>query len=559
MEANLSWSENGRHHSRRLYVAAVVVLVVAASAVGARGAGAAAAASSDTQAPTAPPSVQANVVSGTLLGLGWAPASDDVGVAGYGIYENGVRIVSTQALSASVSGLSCGTSYTFAVDAYDDAGNRSPATAVSVSTASCAGSSDTQAPTAPPSVQANVVSGTLLGLGWAPASDDVGVAGYGVYEDGVRIVTTQALSASISGLSCGTSYTFAVDAYDAAGNRSPATTITATTAACVTPPPPAQAGSSVYWGAYVEGPQTYGYLYGGTWSTAPWCDTGTQCALDRFTQDAGKRPSIEHFGEGAPWNQSFDTGAMKLVQSRGDIPAVDIGTGDTSLAAVAAGAYDSSITSWAQAAKAWGHPFFLILDEEMNGRWYGYSPGHNGNTAADFVAAWRHMHDIFTSVGATNVTWVWCPNVNMTGDFPFDQMYPGDAYVDWTGLIGYNWGQGEWLSFSTIFGSSYADLMRLAPQKPVFVAEVATNEVGGSKSSWITDTLSFQLPRNFPQIKALTWFNWRIDEKDVYWPWEIESSDSSQQAFRDAIGSSYYAPGGSFANLPLLSKVAPLP
>ncbi len=74
--------------------------------------------------------------------------------------------------------------------------------------------------------------------------------------------------------------------------------------------------------------------------------------------------------------------------------------------------YDSWLTTQAQAMKSFGHPMFLLFDEEMNGTWYSYSPGQNGNTAAGFVAMWRHVHDVFTSVGATNVTWVWCPNTS---------------------------------------------------------------------------------------------------------------------------------------------------
>jgi hypothetical protein len=310
----------------------------------------------------------------------------------------------------------------------------------------------------------------------------------------------------------------------------------------------------------MEGAQTYAYLYGGTWSNGPWCDPGTQCALDRFTRDAGKRPSIEHWGQPAPWDAPFDPSTMSLVTNRGDIPALDMSTGSTSLAAIGNGTYDDSIRAWAEAAKEWGHPFFLVLDEEMNGTWMPYSAGHNGNTVADFVAAWRHMHDVFDAVGATNVTWVWCPNVDVFGNLPIDQLYPGDAYVDWTGLIGFNWGtQGDvWMSFSTLYSRSYADLIRLAPSKPIFIAEIASAEEGGSKAHWIKDTLTVQLPQNFPQIKAFVWFNWRVDEKNAYWPWEIESSPSAQHAFKNGITSSYYAPGGSFGNLPLLSKVKPL-
>jgi hypothetical protein len=67
------------------------------------------------------------------------------------------------------------------------------------------------------------------------------------------------------------------------------------------------------------------------------------------------------------------------------------------------------------------------------------------------------------------------------------------------------------------------------------------------------------VPHNFPQIKALLWFNWRIYDRAAWRSWEIESSAASQQAFASAVSSSYYTPGGSFGSLPLLTKVQPLP
>ena len=79
------------------------------------------------------------------------------------------------------------------------------------------------------------------------------------------------------------------------------------------------------------------------------------------------------------------------------------------------GRYDSYIREFATKAKEWGHPFFLRFDWEMNGFWFPWSEGVNGNTPGQFVAAWRHVHDIFTAVGATNATWVWCPNVDLNG------------------------------------------------------------------------------------------------------------------------------------------------
>jgi beta-mannanase len=90
---------------------------------------------------------------------------------------------------------------------------------------------------------------------------------------------------------------------------------------------------------------------------------------------------------------------------------------------------------------------------------------------------------------------------------PYSQLYPGSAYVDWTGLDGYNKGGTNWRSFSSIFDSSYKSLLQLAPTKPIMISQIASEEKGGSKAAWITDLLTTQLPR-YPQIKAFSWFNW---------------------------------------------------
>ena len=82
-------------------------------------------------------------------------------------------------------------------------------------------------------------------------------------------------------------------------------------------------------------------------------------------------------------------------------------------------------------------------------------------------------------------------------------------------------------------------------------------ETLGNKAGWITDAFSTQLPQNFPQIKAVVWFNWRLYQISKWWNYEIESTSSAQQAFKTAIGSSYYLAGGGLGNLPLRTKISP--
>jgi chitodextrinase len=94
------------------------------------------------------------------------------------------------------------------------------------------GGGDTSPPTTPANLAKTGATQTSVSVGWSASTDNVGVAGYTVYRDGASVVSSGATSATVSGLACGTSYTIAVDAYDAAGNRSPQDSITAATAAC---------------------------------------------------------------------------------------------------------------------------------------------------------------------------------------------------------------------------------------------------------------------------------------------------------------------------------------
>src|SRR6185503_12337426 len=129
---------------------------------------------------------------------------------------------------------------------------------------------------------------------------------------------------------------------------------------------------------------------------------------------------------------------------------------DFRLARIIDGTYDAYITTWAKDARVWGKSFFLRFDNEMNGDWqFPWGEQVNENQPGEFVRAWRHVHDIFTQQGANNATWVWCPNCADNTTTPFGELYPGDSYVDWTCLDGYNWGtyssKTNWQTFGQVF------------------------------------------------------------------------------------------------------------
>ena len=174
----------------------------------------------------------------------------------------------------------------------------------------------------------------------------------------------------------------------------------------------------------------------------------------------------------------------------------------------------------------------------MNGDWLPWSGAANGRDPAEYVLAWRRVHSIFREEGASNAIWIWSPN---SVDAPreawngFTRYYPGDAYVDWVGVDGYNWGTtrewSSWQSFGSIFDPVYRAFAR---RKPIMISEVSSAEAGGSKAAWIASAAR-TLKMRFPAVRAVVWFN--IDKEA---DWRVDSSASALHAFRALAADPYF-------------------
>ena len=186
----------------------------------------------DTTPPSQPSGLTTTGVTSASMTVDWSPSTDNVGVSGYDVYENGVMAGSTGSDSYLLAGLSCGSSYKLSVKAYDAAGNRSPAASLTAATSSCSAAADTQAPTVPGNFHVTGTTVDSISVGWNPSTDNVGVTGYGLYRNGTAAGSTNSTAYTLSGLSCGSTYLLALDAYDAAGNHSARATFTASTSAC---------------------------------------------------------------------------------------------------------------------------------------------------------------------------------------------------------------------------------------------------------------------------------------------------------------------------------------
>lgn len=277
-------------------------------------------------------------------------------------------------------------------------------------------------------------------------------------------------------------------------------------------------------------------------------------SLGAYIPHADENPSlISSFGTEVGWNplivtsfKTFDQAPIYYPQLNGihESGAVPMITwepqtsseGRIDLSKIARGRYDGYIGAAAQAAANWGEPMMIRFGQEMNGSWYPWSPAF-GNSARSYVKAWRHIVRVFRRAGANNVEWVWTPYVETDNNLPFKRFYPGDRYVDWAGVDGYNWGgKFAWKSFHELFARSNRDLVRLT-DRPLMIGEVGCGEFGGNKARWLRQMLRRDLPR-MRHFRAVVWYDASDDTKGNL---QVDTSGSALRSLRRWTSAPLYA------------------
>jgi Glycosyl hydrolase family 26 len=203
---------------------------------------------------------------------------------------------------------------------------------------------------------------------------------------------------------------------------------------------------------------------------------------------------------------------------------------------VAAGKYDASVIDpEALAMKAYGKPVMLSFEHEMD-----IQVGTQG-TAADYVAAYRHVEDQFNALGATNVIWVWTTTGYSGRDSMFTSLYPGNSYVDWIGWDPYNFASCNgtpWKDFDQTIDPMYQWLEANGyGDKPFILPEygtVAAPGQAGVTASWLSHLPAALVTH--PNIKAL-----------LYWD---DASGNCNERLTNSIGEmSAFAAAGQNASL----------
>ncbi|WP_199236166.1 glycosyltransferase [Chitinophaga sp. S165] len=175
---------------------------------------------------------------------------------------------------------------------------------------------------------------------------------------------------------------------------------------------------------------------------------------------------------------------------------------------ISQGSFDDYLNKFTARVKALKRPIFIRFGHEPDNPAYPWS-GSGHNTAAEYIHAWRYVHDYFSRAGVRNVIWVWNP----WKPEAITQYFPGNGYVDWLGVTILNYGSkhpdGQWYSFNELY-TPYHQQQLFRSGLPVMVAELGSLKKEGNQQHWLQEAFS-DMKASFPEIKAAVLFNSSYD------------------------------------------------
>lgn len=236
-----------------------------------------------------------------------------------------------------------------------------------------------------------------------------------------------------------------------------------------------------------------------------------------FAAIAKAHPAIVEFF--TAFGQPFSPDEAQQAASFGGLPLIQIDPLHASMASIAAGKWDRYLRQYATAVKAFGCPLALSFGHEMNGWWYPW--GEPWTAPEEFIAAWRHVHRVFSAAHVRNVIWSWDPDHGGTLAIKW---WPGAAYVNWIGIDGY---LDPGYTFPEVFRRQLANI-RSFTSKPVFLAE--TGAAPGPQQAAKIASLFAAIKRH--RLMGLVWF-----DNNRRYKWRIEGNPIATAAVRAGIRS----------------------
>jgi mannan endo-1,4-beta-mannosidase len=231
--------------------------------------------------------------------------------------------------------------------------------------------------------------------------------------------------------------------------------------------------------------------------------------------------------------QPIDINTIDDLCAEHIMPIIELDTDSMPLSQITSGAEDGYLRNLALSLSTTQTPVGIDFNHEFNGSWYVW--GYQNVKPAQFVAAWQRIVDIFRENGATNVTWIWNPNVAMNrARIDLQPWYPGDDYVTWVGLDGYFYSSNQ--NYSTVFDNTISQI-RAFTKRPMIIMESGADPAAGRVAE-ITGL--FQGAAKTPGMLGLIYFDY---DKDPVHDWYINNDPSALAAFKSGAAAYLHSAG----------------
>lgn len=262
--------------------------------------------------------------------------------------------------------------------------------------------------------------------------------------------------------------------------------------------------------------------------------------IEGFKNKYGKRPALIMVF--VDWNHFVDEKVVEDIYSSGSVlfltwePWKAISREGIDYDGLLSGKWDGYIIDFAKRLKETDKPVFIRFAHEMNGNWYPWSGVKIGKDK--YARIYRYVKDVFDKEQAGSVKWVFSVNWE---DIPaennhFALYYPGDGYVDYVGIDGYNWGNtrawSRWMSFKDIFWERCAEAGARF-KKPLLISEFSSTSSGGDKARWIKKAM--RAIKGMRKVKGFVLFN--VDKET---DWSFPADGASGKGLKEQLEDDYF-------------------
>lgn len=278
----------------------------------------------------------------------------------------------------------------------------------------------------------------------------------------------------------------------------------------------------------------------GIWHSAMVDESGyenvSQKAIDEFENNSGKKLALIVFSNDWYHGISFPNPEANIIKQNNAVPIIRIApwirdgqnlsnAGPYAMSNISDGQHDTALKQWAKAAKTFGSPMLVDFGYEPNTNYFPWSK----QGAAMYINSYRHIVTIFRQQNATNVYFVYHPDMSSNVD-DMKKWYPGDKFIDW--ILASAYGDNGGIGCLGVLNGSYNQLTAISATKPLGIEEWGIGSPEDTKN-----TLDALAQNKFPRIKILSiWNEGLAGGKDR----RIEQSPEMLKAYRDGIANSFY-------------------